>query len=479
MTRQFIGRDAELATLNRYFEKKVASLVVVKGRRRVGKSRLIDEFAKGKTFFRFVGLGPNPEVTAQMQRDEFARRLRQYFPELPELRASDWGELFDLLAARTGKDKLVILFDEISWMAHDDASFLGKLRNAWDESFQKNNQLMLVLCGSISSWIERNILSSTDFVGRVNYVLTLKELTLPFCAEFWGRHAKQVSAYDKLKFLAVSGGIPLYLENLDPRIPVDDNLKQLCFEPGALLLREFDNIFHDLFGLRSKIYKQLVLGLIDGPADIATICRRMKVEPSGAITEYLTDLVEAGFLSRDYTWALQTATRSKLSRFRLSDNYLRFYLRYLDKQKDKIERGLFVEKSTASLPGWAAVMGLQVENLVLNNRPLIWQALGLSAQDIVNDGAFFQTKTQKQKGCQVDYLIQTRFNTLFICEIKFSRNEIKSSVIEEVAEKVKRMAKPRNFSYFPVLIHVNGVSDAVLDADYFFKVIDFGALLDH
>lgn len=77
------------------------------------------------------------------------------------------------------------------------------------------------------------------------------------------------------------------------------------------------------------------------------------------------------------------------------------------------------------------MMRLQFENLLLNNRALIWAKLGLSAHDIVNDGAYFQRKTQKQAGCQIDYLIQTRYNSLLVCEIKFSRNTIKKDIIED------------------------------------------------
>jgi hypothetical protein len=98
-------------------------------------------------------------------------------------------------------------------------------------------------------------------------------------------------------------------------------------------------------------------------------------------------------------------------------------------------------------------------------------------EEIISDNPFFQHKTSKQKGCQFDYLIQTRHNTLFACEIKFLRKEIDVSVIHVVKEKIAKFTLPRGFSCLPVLIHANGVSDKVKEADYFFKIIDFSEML--
>ncbi len=260
-------------------------------------------------------------------------------------------------------------------------------------------------------------------------------------------------------------------------MPVEENIKKLCFEQGGLLFREFDNIFHDLFDKRSDYYKKIVSILVNEPANLDSICLQLSISSGGVISDCLTDLVEAGFISRDYAWSFKTGTPTKFSRYRLSDNYIRFYLRYIDKQKNKIERGHYQVSSMSILPGWSSIMGFQFENLVLSNRQLIWKQLGLSAADIVNDGAYFQKATKQQLGCQIDYLIQTRYNNLFVCEVKFSRNEIKMSIIDEVQQKIARLKLPKHFSCFPVLIHVNSVSDGVLDANYFTKIIDFACFL--
>ena len=158
VVRKFIGRKHELDILHKLFQRKVASLVVMQGRRRIGKSRLIEEFAKNYVFFQFSGLPPTPRTTLESEHREFARQL-SIQTGLPEIYADDWSKLFILLSDKAQSGRIVILFDEISWMGSKDPDFLGKLKNAWDLYLKKNPELMLVLCGSVSSWIEKNILS--------------------------------------------------------------------------------------------------------------------------------------------------------------------------------------------------------------------------------------------------------------------------------------------------------------------------------
>ncbi len=146
---------------------------------------------------------------------------------------------------------------------------------------------------------------------------------------------------------------------------------------------------------------------------------------------------------------------------------MRFYLKYIDPHLDKIANAQFSYAGLSNLPAWDSIMGIQFENLVIAGRQCVWKQLPFSPVDIVNDNPFFQRKTTRPKGCQIDYLIQTRYNALFVCEIKFSKHPIKSEVIDQVKEKISRISLPRGFSCWPVLIHVNGVSDAVIDSGYF------------
>ncbi len=474
----FIGRQLELEELRRHAQKRVASFIVVKGRRRIGKSRLIEEFGKNHSFYEFSGLVPTEKTTEQSQLDEFANQFSLAFG-IPGIKADNWSSLFLLLAKHIQKGRVIILLDEISWMGSKDPDFLGKLKNAWDLHFKKNSQLILVVCGSASSWIDKNILASSAFVGRVSYVLTLDELPLFDCNKFWDKTGEKFSAYDKFKILSITGGVPRYLEEIQPQYGAEENIRNLCFKKGGLLTREFKEIFADLFGNRSEKYRQIVRLLVQGSLEYSEICEKLKVGKSGLISEYLNDLVVSGFVSRDHTWNLKTGISAPLLfKYRLRDNYLRFYLKYIESKLPEIERNVYQLKSLNSLSGWATTMGLQFENLVLNNRHFIHQALKLSPDTIVMENPFFQPPRVRQAGCQIDYMIQTKANILYACEIKFSRDVLKKDIIKEMKEKITRLVIPRGMSCCPVLIHVNGVNDGIIDSGYFTEIIDFSNVLD-
>lgn len=470
---KFIGRERELGILNQLLEKKIAHLVVIRGRRRIGKSRLAEHFGKKfpKTLI-FSGLAPQEGVTAAMQRQDFAQQLADSL-QVARPNSEDWGSLFRTLFKFVEKEPILLVFDEITWMGNKDPTFLGKLKTAWDLHFKKNNRLFLILSGSISSWIEKNILASTGFLGRISLDLVLKPLPLSDCSEFWGRYRDKVSAYEKFKILSITGGIPRYLEEINPKQSAEENIRQLCFQPEGLLFREFDNTFADLFSRRSASYQAIVSQLIQGPRSLTEICQALGVKKAGVFSHYLSDLITAGFISRDYTWQLKDGKRSKLSQYRLSDNYTRFYLKFIAPNRERIESGTLTK-----LPSWASIQGLQFENLVLGQRRTVWELLKIDPNEIVFDNPYFQKRTKSHAGCQIDYLIQTRFGTLYLCEIKFLQEAIGSSVIQEVEEKIQRLQLPKKLSIRPVLIHVNGATDTLVDSDYFAHILDFSMLLN-
>ncbi|MBM3611031.1 MAG: ATPase [Alphaproteobacteria bacterium] len=453
--RPFIGRHLELEKLNSLSQKATASLVVIRGRRRIGKSRLIEEYAKDKKTFKFIGLPPTE--SPKDQKDEFAWQLENQIKK-PVIKKEDWNDLFLELSKHTKTGRVVVIFDEISWMGDD--LFLGKLKTAWDEWFSKNPRLTFILCGSVSSWIDENILSSTGFVGRISLVLTLRELSLRESSIFLGN----MSSYEKFKILSVTGGIPRYLEEIDPGKSADKNIMDLCYNPSGLLYYEFEQIFSDLFSPKNKTYRMLLESIVDGSLSPQEIFERLDLNKAGYFSDCLSDLEVAGFIERDYTWHLRSGRRSKLSHYRLIDNYARFYLKYIFPYKDQIKKGVLPSIN------WEAIMGLQFENLVLNNRNLLIERLGI--KEIIYENPYFQKASDRRIGCQIDYLVQTRFNILYLFEVKFSRRPIGVEIIESIEQKIKALALP--MSVKPILVHVNGVTEDLEDRRYFANIISFG-----
>jgi len=473
----FVGRERELQQLRRLLDIKIAHMVVIKGRRRIGKSTLINEFAKPFRSYVFMGLPPDEGTTAQMQRQEFIRRFKEQF-DFPAFETNDWGDLFAMLAKQCMHGRVIIIFDEISWMAYDDPTFLGKLKSAWDLHFSQNKELILILCGSVSSWIDKMILNSTGYLGRPSLHMTIKELPLPDCNQFWGNTNKDISYYEKFKILSLTGGVPRYLELINKHLSAEENIRHLCFNASSPLYDEFKYIFSDIYGKRSAKYQEIITCLCKESISREGLIDKLDLPSNGDTTEDLDSLQAGGFISKDYTWNIKTKKISKFFHYRVIDNYTRFYLKYVLPNRAKIESGIFEFNSINELPGWDTILGLQFENLVLNNQKKIIDLIGLNSADVLVASPYFQHQTTRSKSCQIDYMIQTKHDVVYICEIKFRREAISKSIISEVKEKMLRVTLPRYVSRRAVLIHVNGVTDEVLDEDFFAKIIDFSKFLE-
>jgi uncharacterized protein len=470
----FIGRELELNKLSLLTQKKTASFVIIRGRRRIGKSRLAEEFGKQfEKFYRFSGLPPEKNITAKDQLKEFCKQLADNFKS-PFAQYSDWHDAFLALAEKVKTGRILLLFDEISWMGNKSKNFFGLLKNLWDLHLKQNPSLIFIICGSASAWIEKNIINNTGFVGRISFTLTLNELPLDACSHFW---PENISAYEKLKVLSITGGVPQYLEEINFRKTAEENIKNLCFTDGGLLVDEFDKIFTSTLLRKSTWYKKILHILARGAKEHNEIQKELGLSSAGRLYEYLWELEIAGFIARDYTWNIITNKDIKLSKYRLRDNYTRFYLKYIEESRSKIYRNSYDFKSLFSLPEWNSIMGLQFENLVLNNRRIIQKQLGIYPEDILCENPYFQKPSSKQKGCQIDYMIKTKFNTLYVCEIKFSKNPVDTNVISSIQAKIDALKFHRRFSCRPVLIHINGVTNDINESDFFSKIIDFGELL--
>lgn len=472
----FIGRKPEIARLKALYSKKTPALCVVKGRRRIGKSRLIREFAKisnAQTFWSFAGLAPEDGISAQQQRDNFARQLALML-KIPPMTFLDWSDAFEHLSLHINPGDIILL-DEISWMGSKDPSFIPKLKAWWDK---QTIHVLLVFCGSVSTWIEENILKSTAFFGRINLTISLETLSIPESAEFLRTLGMQLSAYDMYKLFSIIGGVPWYLEQFNPNVMADDNIKQLAFEKSGLLVTEFDRIFHDLFNGKGATYKKILDSLKDGARTLSEIRQSIEFAHSGTLSQMMDHLIVAGFVVKQSLWSFKTATPLKQSLYRISDPYMRFYLKVIEPNLGAISDGGFDKVPLSTMPGFETHMGLQLEALLLQNRPLLLEKLGISQVDIVRSGPYRQTKTTTQQGCQIDYLVQTKTNSLFICEFKFKKREISGDIISEMQEKTSRLKTPKGFAKVAVLFHLGGVASSVATNPYFYRIVDIADFLE-
>ncbi|HEX4839113.1 MAG TPA: ATP-binding protein [Rhabdochlamydiaceae bacterium] len=467
----FIGREFELQKLQEFKKRNVAGIVVICGRRRIGKSTLVEHFASRIRFLEFYGLAPREGLTPRDQLDHFSELLGLAF-QLPSMKFNNWNHALDMLASLTMKGEVIIFFDEISWMAGSDKDFVGKLKGVWDTKFKKNPQLILILCGSVTSWIEKNILNDKGFMGRVSLTLKLEEMPLSDANKFWGKHL--VASREKFKVCCVTGGVPRYLEEIQPQQSAEQNIKRLCFSKGGILLDEFDKIFRDIFAIRADDYREIVKILANGSCELEVLCDKLGVKPTGGLSKKLQILDQSGFITRDYVWE-KSKKKSKLSKFRLRDNYLRFYLKYIEPKKHLIEQGLYDDLFLEDLPEWNTIVGFQFENLVLNNLSAVQHFLQIPSSSVFSAAPYFQKKTKRQEACQIDLLIQCRY-AIYLCEIK-SCQKIFPEVIDEVSEKICKLSLPKGISIRPILIYQGEISPKIAQANFFTHLISFEQFL--
>lgn len=476
----FFGREDVLSKLDSLLGKRVASLVTCRGRRRIGKSTLIERFAKNNEarFIKIEGVRPGRTTNNASELRSFAEQLSLQ-TDAESSMPDNWLSAFKRLNREINDQELtVVLLDEISWMGHYDELFADTIKIAWDNMWKKHDRLIVVLCGSVSSWIREKLVDNASFVGRRSCDLVVRELPLKECAKFWGREVERIDLKEIVDVLSVTGGVPRYLEEIDPRLSASENIRRMAFSRDGVLRNDFDDMFADVITRQPTFTAQVLRCLVDGPRSAAEVCRQLKIEKGGRVSDALGRLVEAGFAMSDVGRNPETGGALREVRYRLSDNYCRFYLKYIEPVKDVIDRDEYEFAGLESLESVEAVMGLAFENLIVNNYHALLPFLHLNGTIITSAAPYSRKGTagaRGRRGCQVDLLIQTRKALCFV-EVK-RRKEITRDVIEEVQRKIDAVKRPAGISAASALVYYGQLSPVVAADGYFSAIVPIRKLL--
>ena len=473
----FVGRESDLADLDALWRKRVASLVTCRGRRRIGKSTLIEEFARrsGARFVKLEGKAPEPGMTNKIQLASFLEQLRRQ-TKTSVRSLANWSEAFAALDDELDARKTVVLLDEISWMGKYDVGFPGELKIAWDNLFKKHDRTIVFLCGSVSTWIAKNILNNTGFVGRASGNFVVRELPLAACVKFWGRKAARTSTRDIVDVLSVTGGVPRYLEEVDPSLSADENIRRMCFLPQALLRDDFTKIFNVVFGGNAVTKRTILERLSERPLSVSELAEALGVERSGNLSEHLEDLEVAGFVAEDAGLVPGTDRPSRQMRYRVCDNYTRFFLRYIQPNARTIDNGSFRFNALETLRGWESTLGLQFENLVIANLPRLLRALGMEHALLKSASPYRQSATKRHAGCQIDLLLQSERK---VCVVEIKRRALIGREVEqEVEAKVRALALPQNVSVRTALVYEGTLAKSVEADGYFDALVPIEKLMN-
>lgn len=476
----FFGREDVLAKLDSLWGKRVSSLVTCRGRRRIGKSTLIEHFARNNEarFIKIEGIRPSVSTNNASELRSFAEQLSLQTDAESSV-PDNWLSAFKRLEREIDDgERTVVLLDEISWMGHYDNLFADTIKIAWDNLWKRHDRLIVVLCGSVSSWIKDNLVDNASFVGRRSCDLVVRELPLKECVKFWGTEVDRVDLREIVDILSVTGGVPRYLEEIDPRLSASENIRRMAFSRDGVLRNDFDEMFADVITRQTTFTAQVLRCLVNGPQSAAEVCRQLKIEKGGRVSDALGRLVEAGFAMSDAGRNPETGSPLREVRYRLSDNYCRFYLKYIEPVKDVIDRDEYEFAGLESLENLDTIMGLAFENLVVNNYHALLPFLHLNGTVITSAAPYVRKGTSRArgpKGCQVDLLIQTR-KTLCFVEVK-RRREITRDVIEEVQKKIDAVKRPAGMSAVGALVYYGQLSPVVAADGYFAAIVPIRKLL--
>ena len=317
----FIGREAELKFLQNKYTEDGGQLIVLYGRRRVGKTETLREFCKDKPHIFFSCT----QTTDRVQLRNFSTRMlkenipaRNYISEF-----ADWEKAFrSVLDLPYGDQKKLLVIDEFPYMCRGNKSLPSILQNLWDAELRDSN-VMMILCGSAMSFIEKELLAEKNpLYGRATGIYKMKEMGFYDAAKFFPDYSDR----DKVLSYAVLGGIPHYLRQWNPKLSVDENIKRNILTKGCILYSEVDFLLHQELR-ETPIYNSIIEAVALGSTKLNDISQKSLVEDTSKTSVYLKNLIELGIVEREFSVDAKTKEQANSGRgtYRLTDNFFRFW----------------------------------------------------------------------------------------------------------------------------------------------------------
>jgi uncharacterized protein len=419
--KNLIGREIEIKILLDALDSPDAELVAVYGRRRVGKTHLIETVYGKNIIFEFTGANgvaiptqlENFSLTAQT-----AFRLNLAAPlAIPQNWLQAFRLLINLLEANTSTDKRVVFLDEFPWLDSKKSGFLAAFDHFWNSWASKQRNLVVIICGSAASWMIQNIVRNKGGLhNRITQRIRVEPFTLYETALFLKSKYSNLTQYDILQLYMVTGGVPHYLKNIRAGESTTQIIDRLCFTKDGGLYNEFKDLYPALFGKADK-HIAVIRCLADKLSgltrnEILDICQ---FKSGGTISTILNELEEANFI----TAYVPFGKNAKDAIFKLTDEYSLFYLKFIENSRVK-GAGTWEKKATGQ--SWISWRGFAFENICLKHIMPIKKALGISGI-YTEESVWRYTPKANETGVQIDLLIDRQDNCVNLCELKFYKTE--------------------------------------------------------
>ena len=418
-----IGRKKEIDKLKQLYASRKAEFVAIYGRRRVGKTFLVDEALKGKVTFRHAGLSP---VDKDGKANNIKKQLQHFYQSLQihGMRKShcpkNWLEAFFMLEMHlqsidNGKRQVVFL-DELPWMDTPRSGFMTAFESFWN-SWACHRNVMLVVCGSANSWIlDKLINNHGGLYGRTTCQMKLIPFTLSECEQFYKSHDVRMSRYDIVQANMMLGGIPFYMNYLAPEYSLPQNINAMFFENDAPLKDEFVRLFESVFTSPEELIR-IVRFLATKRCGFTReeITKGIDVNDNGDWSRQLNALIASDFVDKYVPFG----ESKRNPHYKLIDPFCLFYLRFVEGQSSMDSEFWMHIVRSQSIYNWR---GLAFEDLCLRHIKQIKRALQIGNVDSTQS-AWAVTGDDEKEGTQIDLLIQREDNVVNLCEMKFYGEE--------------------------------------------------------
>ena len=462
----FVGRRNEIKRIVEAAQAKEASILVVYGRRRVGKTELIEHSLRNRNLLKLEGVEYG-DTQSQMYRVLYQLSKALNDPNITRMQFHTWLELFDFIADKTAIGQWTLFLEELQWLAEYKNELISDLKYIWDNKLRYNPELLLVLCGSSPSFMRNQVVHSKALYNRSMYEIHLRDFSLKETQEYLGNrsHREVMDGY-----LTV-GGIPEYLKRLKKHSSIQVGICEESFQQNSYFSSEKNRIFISSFASNIH-YEEIVDYLAQCKfASKKDIEKYIHIKGGGTLTSVLNDLDLCGFIERYIPY--QAKKNSNLARYCIADNYLRFYFKFITPISDRIEQGDYNQAPLHALnkESYQKWLGFSFERFCRKNSHFIAQIIGFSAVRYKSGPFFNRATTKEQSGYQIDLIFDRADHVLTICEIKYTVGKTGVEVIEEFEKKLNLMSHRENKTIEKVLITASGASDALIAHAYFDRII--------
>jgi len=408
-----IGRKSEMRELQRYYDSDKPELVIVYGRRRVGKTYLIKEFFESNFAFYFTGTVDAPNIE---NLTNFDKAIGEFGGTVTRA-SKNWSEAFDklkALLAEKPEGKKVVFFDEMPWLDTRESGFLTAFDYFWNSWASSIPGMLFIGCGSATSWIIKKLFQNRGGLhNRITGRIYLAPFSLGECEEFFKYRNIEMTRYQMAECYMIFGGIPFYLNLFDIDKSLSQNVDKLCFADKAPLKYEFEELYRSLFrNPRNHIAIVEALSKKRSGMNRTELSNESKLSPNGHFTEALGELELCDFIEKfaDFT------KPKNGSYYYLKDPFTLFYFRYMKNNNTKDE---YFWTNYAEDGGHRAWSGYAFEQLCRIHIKQMKDKLGILG--VSTDTTTWRSK-DTSPGAQIDLLISRRDGVINLCEMKFSKH---------------------------------------------------------